>query len=121
MKLPHARVRRRGHHVTAPARPATHHRRPASRPRELSCGAAATTAHANRAGLDPPNGCPTTIVIAHRLSTARRADRIVVLEDGAIVEEGSHEALLAQRAVYFDLWPRHGVKEAAAVAGAERE
>ena len=50
----------------------------------------------------------TTIVIAHRLSTARRADRIVVLEDGAIVEHGSHEELLNRRGVYFELWQRHG-------------
>ena len=63
----------------------------------------------------------TAIVIAHRLSTARRADRIVVLEDGAIAEQGSHEALLARRGVYFELWQRHGGEEAEAVAGAERE
>ncbi|MGH7315306.1 MAG: ABC transporter ATP-binding protein, partial [Candidatus Rokuibacteriota bacterium] len=39
----------------------------------------------------------TAIVIAHRLSTARRADRIVMLEDGAIVEQGSHDELMARR------------------------
>ena len=36
----------------------------------------------------------TTIIIAHRLSTIRRVDRILVFRDGAIVEQGSHEALL---------------------------
>ncbi len=42
----------------------------------------------------------TTFVIAHRLSTVRRADRITVIEGGVIVEEGSHEALLAQGGLY---------------------
>ena len=46
----------------------------------------------------------TTIVIAHRLSTIQRMDRIIVLEDGKIVEEGSHKQLLAQKGVYADLW-----------------
>jgi subfamily B ATP-binding cassette protein MsbA len=42
----------------------------------------------------------TTLVIAHRLSTVRRADRIVVLEAGRIVEEGSHAELLTRRGLY---------------------
>jgi ATP-binding cassette subfamily B protein/subfamily B ATP-binding cassette protein MsbA len=58
----------------------------------------------------------TAIVIAHRLSTARRADRIVVLDDGAIVEEGTHDQLMALRGAYFDLWRRHGAEAPAAVA-----
>jgi subfamily B ATP-binding cassette protein MsbA len=45
----------------------------------------------------------TTFVIAHRLSTVRNADRIVVLVRGNIVEEGKHEALLALRGEYFKL------------------
>jgi ATP-binding cassette subfamily B protein len=45
----------------------------------------------------------TTLIIAHRLSTIRSADRIVVLQDGAIVEEGTHRELLARRDVYARL------------------
>jgi len=46
----------------------------------------------------------TTLMIAHRLSTIRNADRIVVLVNGAIVEEGNHEALLEKKGEYFKLY-----------------
>ncbi len=46
----------------------------------------------------------TTIVIAHRLSTVRHADWIVVMNKGCIVEEGSHGSLLDQAGIYADLW-----------------
>jgi ATP-binding cassette subfamily B protein len=52
----------------------------------------------------------TAIVIAHRLSTVRFADRIIVLEKGGILEEGSHEALLARGGHYaalYDTYFRH--------------
>ena len=46
----------------------------------------------------------TTVVIAHRLSTVRHADRIVVMEQGRIVEQGRHDDLQAQGGVYANLW-----------------
>jgi len=46
----------------------------------------------------------TTIVIAHRLSTLKKMDRIVVFEGGRIIEDGSHKELLAKRGKYFELW-----------------
>jgi ATP-binding cassette subfamily B protein len=46
----------------------------------------------------------TTIAIAHRLSTLRRADRLVVLDRGEIVETGTHDALMAREGVYFRLY-----------------
>jgi ATP-binding cassette subfamily B protein len=46
----------------------------------------------------------TTIVIAHRLQTARKADRIVILSDGRVVEDGSHESLLAEEGAYSSMW-----------------
>jgi ABC-type multidrug transport system fused ATPase/permease subunit len=54
----------------------------------------------------------TTFVIAHRLSTIRRADQILVMEQGQIVERGTHDQLYAARARYYDLYTRqHGVEE----------
>lgn len=53
--------------------------------------------HAYRAGR-------ITIVVAHRLSTVRNADQILVMVDGVVVERGTHDALVGQRGVYADLW-----------------
>jgi ABC-type multidrug transport system fused ATPase/permease subunit len=54
----------------------------------------------------------TTFVIAHRLSTIRSADQIIVLEQGEIVERGTHSELLARRGRYFDLYTKQAGLEA---------
>ena len=46
----------------------------------------------------------TTIIIAHRLTLARDADQILVLEDGQVVERGSHEELMAKKGIYYKLY-----------------
>jgi ATP-binding cassette subfamily B protein len=46
----------------------------------------------------------TSLIIAHRLSTVRDADRIIVLEHGRIIEEGNHQALIDQRGLYYRLY-----------------
>ena len=46
----------------------------------------------------------TTVVIAHRLSTVRHADWIVVMDQGQIVEQGSHDSLVDQGGIYTNLW-----------------
>ncbi|EKD59520.1 MAG: ABC transporter related protein, partial [uncultured bacterium] len=46
----------------------------------------------------------TTLVIAHRLATVRAADKILVLDQGRVVEQGSHDHLLAQGGLYAGLY-----------------
>ncbi|MDQ3246007.1 MAG: ABC transporter ATP-binding protein/permease [Pseudomonadota bacterium] len=63
----------------------------------------------------------TSIVIAHRLSTIVNADQIAVLDDGRVVERGTHDALLSLGGLYAELWNRQAaersVEEAAQAAG----
>lgn len=64
-----------------------------------------------QAGLNQLMQGRTTFVIAHRLSTIRRADQILVVEGGVIVERGNHEALFALHGRYYDLYTRqHGLE-----------
>lgn len=46
----------------------------------------------------------TVLVIAHRLGTIRNADNIIVLKDGKVAEQGTHDDLLAQDGVYAEMW-----------------
>jgi len=55
----------------------------------------------------------TSLVIAHRLSTVRNADRILVLENGRIVQSGTHSALLAEGGLYADLYRTQFIEDAA--------
>jgi ATP-binding cassette, subfamily B (MDR/TAP), member 1 len=56
-----------------------------------------------QAALDEAAKGRTTIVIAHRLSTIKTADNIVVMQEGRIIEQGTHDALLEERGAYFNL------------------
>ena len=54
----------------------------------------------------------TSFVIAHRLSTIQEADKILVLKDGQIIEQGNHESLLADKGFYHDLYQSQFSKKA---------
>ncbi|KAL2828556.1 P-loop containing nucleoside triphosphate hydrolase protein [Aspergillus pseudoustus] len=56
-----------------------------------------------QAALDNVSKTRTTIIVAHKLSTVQRADKIMVLDKGQLVEEGTHQELLSHRGKYFDL------------------
>ena len=45
----------------------------------------------------------TVVVVAHRLSTVKNADQIIVMDDGKIVETGNHDSLISQKGVYYNL------------------
>ena len=53
-----------------------------------------------------------TFVIAHRLSTVRNSDRIVVLENGRIIEQGSHDELMQKEGKYYQLYTGNAPKTA---------
>jgi ATP-binding cassette subfamily B protein len=55
-------------------------------------------------GMDQLMKTRTTFVIAHRLSTVRNADAIMVLENGEIIERGDHDDLLAMKGRYYELY-----------------
>ncbi|MEV0553971.1 ABC transporter ATP-binding protein [Streptomyces sp. NPDC050597] len=63
----------------------------------------ATEAQVNQA-TDRIAGRRTTLVVAHRLTTAARADRVVVMADGRVAEDGTHDELLARDGRYAELW-----------------
>ncbi len=62
------------------------------------------TEHEIQDALDRAGRGRTVLMIAHRLSTVAKADSIVVLEDGQVVERGDHTTLLARKGRYHDLW-----------------
>ena len=63
-------------------------------------------------GLDQAMAGRTVLVIAHRLSTVQEADRIVVLENGRIVDQGNHDLLMARPGRYRDLCERQLIRGA---------
>lgn len=62
-------------------------------------------------GMDALMKGRTTFVIAHRLSTVRNADCIMVLEQGRIIERGNHDELIAQKARYYQLYTGNAISE----------
>ena len=77
---------------------------------EATASVDSMTEHKVQAAIEELLRGRSVLVIAHRLSTVRKADKILVMQDGQIVEQGPHEALLARGGVYAELY-RMGFKE----------
>jgi ABC-type multidrug transport system ATPase subunit len=77
---------------------------------EATASVDSMTEHKVQAAIEELLRGRSVLVIAHRLSTVRKADKILVMQDGQIVEQGSHEVLLARGGVYAELY-RMGFKE----------
>jgi len=53
----------------------------------------------------------TSIIIAHRISTIKNADKILVMDNGQIIEQGNHEFLMNQKGTYFELYEKQLLEE----------
>ena len=67
-----------------------------------------------QAAMESVTAGRTSLMIAHRLSTVRNADMILVVKNGRIVEQGTHTSLLAQKGYYHELYTRQYEDEATA-------
>ncbi|XP_063931284.1 ATP-dependent translocase ABCB1-like isoform X2 [Zophobas morio] len=80
-----------------------------------------TTSEAEvQAALDAISGECTTIIVAHRLSTIRNANRIIVLSEGKVLEEGNHAELMEKRGDYYNLVVSQGLSETEDVSSEEK-
>jgi ABC-type multidrug transport system ATPase subunit len=75
----------------------------ARRPHDPTAGLDPASEHAIIGALDALMTGRTSVVIAHHLATIRRADIIFVIKDSALVEQGTHDALMAQNGVYTEM------------------
>ena len=71
---------------------------------EATSASVSETEHEIQEALERASQGRTVVMIAHRLSTVLKADKIIVLENGLVVEVGKHRELLKQNGRYLDLW-----------------